>query len=169
MREPRAGTLLVATPALIDPNFHRSVVALLQHDGEGSLGVVLDRPTTIPVADFLPAWAALSADPAVVFHGGPVEPEIGLGLRVVLGGTIETVTLDHEPDDDAPVRVFAGYSGWSPGQLEQELSEGAWFVVDMEPQDILTASPDTLWSSVLRRQSGEISLFATFPLDPQMN
>ncbi|HSJ28665.1 MAG TPA: YqgE/AlgH family protein [Acidimicrobiia bacterium] len=168
MREPRAGTLLVATPVLIDPNFHRSVVALLQHDDEGSLGVVLDRPTTIPVAEFLPEWAPLAAEPAVVFHGGPVEPEIGLGLRV-LGGTIETVTLDHDPDDDSPVRVFSGYSGWSAGQLEQELSEGAWFVVDMEPQDVLTRSPDTLWSSVLRRQPGEISLFATFPLDPQMN
>ncbi|MEX1004370.1 MAG: YqgE/AlgH family protein [Acidimicrobiia bacterium] len=168
LRPPRAGSLLVATPLLNDPNFARSVVLILQHDEDGTLGVVLDRPTAIPVGEFLPAWESVAVEPAVVFHGGPVEPEVGIGLCIRLG-SLEVVDLTQTPDDDSPVRVFAGCAGWGPGQLADELAEEAWFVVEFDPGDLLADSPDEMWSAVLRRQSSELSIFASYPSDLQMN
>jgi putative transcriptional regulator len=168
LRTLRPGSLLVATPLLTDPNFSRSVVLVLQHDEDGSLGVVLDRPTAIPVGEFLPAWDDVAADPAVVFHGGPVEPDVGIGLSIRLG-SLEIVDLTATPEDDSPVRVFAGCAGWGPGQLDDELGEDAWFVVDFDPADLITDTPDELWSTVLRRQPSDISIFANYPSDPQMN
>ena len=168
MRPPRPGSLLVATPLLNDPNFARSVVLILQHDEDGSLGVVLDRPTAIPVGEFLPAWEDVAVEPAVVFHGGPVEPDVGIGLCIRFG-SLEIIDLTQVPEDDSPVRVFAGCAGWGPGQLDDELREDAWFVLDFDPGDLLADSPDDLWSGVLRRQSSELSIFATYPSDPQMN
>ena len=165
---PRPGSLLVATPLLGDPNFARSVVLMLQHDEDGSLGVVLDRPTTIPVRDFLPAWAEVAAAPAVVFHGGPVQPDIGIGIGIRFG-SIEILDLGGEPVDTSPVRIFGGCAGWGPDQLDDELAEGAWFVVDFENSDLLTESPEELWPAVLRRQPGHLSIFSTYPADPRMN
>ena len=168
LRSPRPGSLLVATPLLSDPNFARSVVLILQHDEDGSLGVVLDRPTEIPVGDFLPAWDEVVVAPGVVFHGGPVEPDVGIGLCIRYG-SLEIIDLTGAPDDAAPVRVFAGCAGWGPGQLDDELGENAWFVLDFDPGDLLTDTPDELWSAVLRRQSSGVSIFATYPSDPRMN
>lgn len=167
-RPPGPGSLLVATPHLSDPNFSRSVVLLLQHDEEGSLGVVLDRPTAIPVGEFLPAWEPMAVEPAVVFHGGPVQPEIGIGLRIRFGA-LEIVDLLAGPEDESPVRVFAGCAGWSTGQLEDELAEEAWFVVDFQPSDLLSDTPEGLWAAVLRRQEFELAIFSTHPRDPRMN
>ncbi len=168
LRPPRAGALLVATPLLADPNFSRSVVLVLRHDEEGTLGVVLDRPTTIAVDEFLPAWAAVAAPPGVVFHGGPVDPEIGIGIALRFG-SIEIVELDQEPTDSTPVRIFAGYAGWGPDQLDAEMLEDAWFAVDFQSSDLVTDTPDELWTTVLRRQRADISIFATYPPDPRMN
>ena len=168
LRPPLPGSLLVATPLLSDPNFARSVVLILQHDEDGSLGVVLDRPTAIPVGEFLPAWDPVAVDPAVVFHGGPVEPDVGIGLCIRFG-SLEIIDLTDSPEDDSPVRVFAGCAGWGPGQLDDELMENAWFVVGFDPEDLLTGRPEELWSSVLRRQPSDLSIFATYPADPQMN
>jgi len=165
---PRAGVLLVATPLLIDPNFARSVVLLLSHDGDGTLGVILDRPTTIEVGEYLPAWEPVAAFPRVVFAGGPVEPEVGIGVCLRFG-SIEVEDLGEDPTDDSPVRVFAGCAGWAPGQLESELAEGAWFVVDFDQADLLDPEPDSLWSAVLRRQQSRLALFSSFPPDPGMN
>lgn len=164
----RPGALLVATPLLGDPNFARSVVLVLQHDDDGSLGVVLDRPTTIPVGEFLPDWEINAVEPAFVFHGGPVEPEVGIGLCIRFG-SLEIVDLTAPPIDDSPARVFGGCAGWGPAQLAGEIAEGAWFVVDFEPGDLLTDDPDGLWTSVLRRQSSELSIYSTYPPDPRMN
>lgn len=164
----RPGSLLVATPLLRDPNFVRSVVLMLQHDDDGSLGVVLDRPTTIPVSEFLPEWEAHVVEPAVVFHGGPVEPEVGIGLCIRFG-SLEIVELTAPPIDASPVRVFGGCAGWGPAQLAGEIVEGAWFVVDFEPGDLLTEVPDGLWISVLKRQSSDLSIYSTYPSDPHMN
>lgn len=166
--EPRAGRLLVATPLLGDPNFYRSVVLLLNHDDDGSLGVVLDRPTTIDVEEFLPAWVDAVATPAVVFAGGPVDPEVGIGVAIRFG-SMEVVDLTAEPVGDAPVRIFSGYAGWGPGQLEAELAEAAWFVTESDSGDVVTDRPEELWSAVLRRQPGRLALFASFPPDPRLN
>ena len=155
------GRLLVATPALADPNFDRAVVLLLDHDEEGSLGVVLNRPTPVGVGDILESWAGLAGEPGVVFQGGPVSLDSALGVAVVPGesgrspargeeagplgwrrvhGAIGLVDLEAPPELLAAavgsLRIFAGYAGWGPGQLEDELSDGAWYVVESEPGDV---------------------------------
>jgi putative transcriptional regulator len=179
------GQLLVATPDLADPNFFRTVVLVLEHSPDGALGVVLNRPSAAnTVEDPLPAWAPLAADPPVIFVGGPVQPEaaIGLARRVEaaepdgfapLSGELGTVDLERDPADVAPrvdrIRVFAGYSGWGPRQLEGELESGGWFVVGAEPSDLWTAEPGALWRAVLRRQHGNERLFADYPLDARFN
>ncbi len=181
------GRLLVATPNLGDPNFERTVVLLLEHGPEGALGVVLNRPSELHVAEPLPEWARAAAHPPVVFIGGPVAPSAAVCLArlgsdggaegwrplLELGPGIGTLDLDTDPDDAIPrleeIRVFAGYAGWGPGQLEREIDEGGWFVVDTEPGDPLSPAPEGLWSAVLRRQRGMLSLFAAYPADPTMN
>ncbi|MEU7136894.1 YqgE/AlgH family protein [Streptomyces sp. NPDC046261] len=189
------GRLLVATPALADPNFDRAVVLLLDHDEEGSLGVVLNRPTPVGVGDILQSWAALAGEPGVVFQGGPVSLDSALGVAVVPGephesggdpwagdgplgwrrvhGAIGLVDLEAPPELLATVlgslRIFAGYSGWGPGQLEDELVEGAWYVVESEPGDVSSPDPQQLWRAVLRRQRNELAMVATYPDDPSLN
>jgi putative transcriptional regulator len=183
--ESLRGKLLVATPDLDDPNFFRAVVLVLEHNAEGALGVVLNRPTATTLLEPLPSWAPIAADPAVVFVGGPVQPEaaIGLGRRTDVGaetegfaalfGDMGTVDLERAPDDVSPpidrVRVFAGYSGWGAGQLESEVAAEGWFVVDTDPVDPWTRSPEDLWRVVLRRQRGALRVFADFPPDPSLN
>lgn len=223
------GRLLVATPLLIDPNFRRAVVLILDHDEDGSLGVVVNRPTTVDVATVLEQWAELATAPGVVFQGGPVALDSALGLAAITGdlgaGRVpveqvngsesaespggaggtggespagaaeaggEPVEEDDEPlgwrrvrgrigliDLDAPpqilaaemssLRIFAGYAGWGAGQLEAEIEEGAWYVVDAELGDAFVAQPEELWRTVLRRQPGELAFVATFPDDPTQN
>ncbi|MBV2354360.1 YqgE/AlgH family protein [Streptomyces sp. J2-1] len=178
------GRLLVATPALADPNFDRAVVLLLDHDEEGSLGVVLNRPTPVGVGDILQGWAELAGEPGVVFQGGPVSLDSALGVAVIPGGAgplgwrrvhgaIGLVDLETPPELLAAalgsLRIFAGYAGWGPGQLEDELSQGAWYVVESEPGDVSSPAPERLWRAVLRRQRGELAMLATYPEDPSLN
>jgi putative transcriptional regulator len=186
----RAGQLVVATPVLEDPNFSRTVVLLLQVDeDDGALGLVLNRPTGTGVDEVLPDWAPLSAAPAVVFSGGPVQPQaaVCLGHRRlggplaaayaevegVPGGSVGTVDLDAPPGELAAVvdgvRLFAGYAGWGAGQLESEVAEGAWFVIDALPADAFDGEPEQLWARVLRRQGPPIAFAASYPDDPTLN
>ncbi|NGO76745.1 YqgE/AlgH family protein [Streptomyces sp. YC504] len=194
------GRLLVATPALADPNFDRAVVLLLDHDEKGSLGVVLNRPTPVGVGDVLDGWAELAGEPGVVFQGGPVSLDSALGVAVIPGdsterapspssrlrssrgdpigwrrvhGAIGLVDLEAPPELLAAalgsLRIFAGYSGWGPGQLEDELADGAWYVVESEPGDVSSPVPENLWRAVLRRQRSELAMIATYPDDPSLN
>ncbi|MCU0269329.1 MAG: YqgE/AlgH family protein [Acidimicrobiales bacterium] len=182
-----AGRLLVATPLIGDPNFERTVVLLLEHNDDGALGLVLNRPTDLSVLDPLPEWYALASTPGVVFVGGPVDRERAIGLahatdhegagaaegfNPVLGG-LGTLDLSCDPRGLVAhldrVRVFAGYAGWTSGQLEQELDAGAWFVVDADADDAWCADPGTLWRTVLRRQRGTVRWFADYPADPGSN
>ncbi|MER8028570.1 YqgE/AlgH family protein [Streptomyces bauhiniae] len=183
------GRLLVATPALADPNFDRAVVLLLDHDEEGSLGVVLNRPTPVDVRDVLAGWASLAGEPGVVFQGGPVSLDSALGIAVIPGGgegesaaplgwrqvhgAIGLVDLETPPELVASalgaLRIFAGYAGWGPGQLQDELDQGAWYVVESEPGDISSPAPERLWREVLRRQRGDLAMVATYPDDPSLN
>jgi putative transcriptional regulator len=188
--EPNAGRLLVATPLLGDPNFRRAVVLIVEHEvTEGTLGVVLNRPTKIPVGQVLEQWTELATDPSVLFRGGPVAQNSALALAMVPGKEepLGWRALDGAPalarlgllDLDAPprllapaiqsLRVYAGYAGWSPGQLEAEIDEGAWFVIPAEPADVFAAEPEQLWHAVLRRQEGDIAFLATYPDDPGLN
>ncbi|MFI5754428.1 YqgE/AlgH family protein [Streptomyces sp. NPDC051569] len=178
------GRLLVASPALADPNFDRAVVLLLDHDEEGTLGVVLNRPTPVGVGDILESWGDLAGEPGVVFQGGPVSLDSALGLAVIPGddgplgwrrvhGAIGLVDLETPPELLAralgSLRIFAGYAGWGPGQLEDELGEGAWYVVESEPGDVSSPRPENLWRAVLRRQRSELAMIATYADDPSLN
>lgn len=184
------GSLLVATPLLADPNFRRTVVMVVEHaSDEGTLGVVLNRPTEVPVSQVLPPWAGLTSGPPVMFQGGPVALDSALALASVPGEDepLGWRRLDGEPsvsrlglvDLDAPpeilaaevrqLRVFAGYAGWASGQLEGEIEQGAWYVVPSEPDDAFADDPGRLWQAVLRRQGGDLALVATFPDDPTLN
>lgn len=176
-----AGQLLVASPRLVDPNFARTVVALLNHDAQGAMGLVINRPTEIAVADHLPDWVVeLLAQPPVVFYGGPVEQAVAIGLQrsydagedttAFLGVSMLNLTEEEDVGQAVgPVRVFAGYSGWGPGQLEDELDEESWIVLSGLANDVFSSSPNGLWSQVLARQGGQIGLLASVPIDPKLN
>ncbi len=165
-----AGKLLVALPVLRDGIFDRTVVLLLNHDAEGAVGVVLNRPTTTHLGDPLPSWEPLAAEPAVVFVGGPVQPELAIAIGRQ-GDVIDTVDLDSDPAlaQVGSVRVFAGYAGWSPGQLEDELAQQAWVVVDARPDDAFRPDADDLWHTVLARQPRPLSQLAMLPDDLSVN
>lgn len=181
--EPAKGMLLVATPPLVDPNFDRTVVLLLEHSDQGAVGVVLNRPSGTRVADALPGWELLAAEPAAVFVGGPVaedaaialgaarRPDPGAGWAPVVGG-VGTIDLHQGPDDVyaevRAIRVFAGYAGWGAGQLEGELAANAWVVAPALEDDVM-GDPDDLWRRVLLRQRGRTAWLANAPLDPSMN
>ena len=164
------GKLLVALPMLVDPNFARTVVLLLSHSDEGAVGVVLNRPSTTEVADPLPSWSVVAAEPPVVFVGGPVQPEMAIALGHD-GDLVATVDLEADPAllTFQEVRVYAGYAGWSGGQLEDELLEGAWVVCESEPGDAFRPDASDLWYEVLRRQPGDLSRLALLPEDPTLN
>ena len=166
------GQLLVATPGLLDPNFFRTVVLVLEHGDEGAVGVVLNRPSDFDVVTTLPDWEACAAAPPVVFVGGPVAEGTAICLGRVGGHDgITVVDASRDPDDLAAheVRFFSGYAGWSADQLEDEIAEGAWLVLDADPDDALDDEPELLWSRVLERQGGELSLLAHYPDDPSTN
>jgi putative transcriptional regulator len=191
----RTGSLLVASPTLSDPNFERGVILLLDKSEEGALGIVLNRPTGVAVDEILEPWQeqASLAPPGVVFAGGPVSRDAVIGLarsaksgpidRVSdeetsmhwrpVTGELSTVDLSVPPDlHPFPLtgaRLFSGYAGWSTGQLEDEIEEGAWFVVDPLEDELLSEEPDRLWHDVLRRQGGSLALLAAYPPHPSVN
>jgi putative transcriptional regulator len=186
IHQDATGKLLVATPQTGGDAFRRSVVLVLQHDEEGAQGVVLNHPLRAPVAAVLPTWQDFVTAPPKVFRGGPVALDSALGLVTVPGdkeeepmgvrllfGGIGLVDLDIPPlvvmPEVAGLRIFAGYAGWSGGQLDREIKEGGWYVVESEARDAFTSEPETLWSTVLRRQRGNLAFVASFPDDPSMN
>jgi putative transcriptional regulator len=181
-----AGRLLVASPSLRDPNFARTVVLILDHDHTGTLGVVLNRPLEVEVREVLPDWTGDVSEPSSLFGGGPVATDSALAIGVLISagddaplgwramyGRVGLVDLDTPVEvltgALTGLRIFAGYAGWSPGQLEDEIAEGSWLVVDGADDDLTTESPVDLWSQVLRRQSGNVRLLATCPEDPTQN
>jgi putative transcriptional regulator len=188
--ESLSGRLLVATPLLGDPNFRRTVILIVEDEPEeGTLGVVLNRPTEVQVGQVLDSWTDLVTGPTVVFKGGPVSPNSALALALAQGddeplgwrsldgsslmSRIGLVDLEAPPELLAggitSLRVFAGYAGWGPSQLQAEIDEGAWYVLSGEPADAFLAEPEQLWPAVLRRQGGDFAIVATYPDDPMLN
>lgn len=184
--EPATGRLLVARPELLDPNFMGGVILLLDHDEEGTLGVVLNRPTPVSVGSVLPHWAELVDPPAVLFDGGPVSTDSALAIGCVpqtegtdpvgfrrLFGPVGMIDLDTPLEVLAPamtrLRIFAGYAGWGAGQLEAELSEDSWYVVPSTTADVFHPATAPLRREVLRRQPGQLAWVSTKPLNPGLN
>ena len=176
--ESLQGHLLVSSPLLVDPNFRRTVVLMTHHDDEGAMGLVLSRPSEVLVADAVPELAALPGTGERIYVGGPVQPEAVVVLvehedepESAIVGRVAFMAAESDVGelDAVRARVFAGYSGWGPGQLEGELDERSWIVVPAEPDDAFAADPDELWRTVLRRKGGKFTLNATMPYDPTLN
>lgn len=179
------GRLLVATSAIESGVFWRSVVYLIEHDADGALGVIVNRPLDADVDDVLPDWVDSVISPGCLFEGGPVAADAALALGILpesppsdppgwrrTDGLVGLVDLDAPPPaagDFRGVRVFAGYAGWGPGQLEDEVAESSWMVVAADPEDLLSPHPDTLWRQVLRRQQDDLRFWSTYPDDPHDN
>ena len=181
----RAGDLLVAAVTITDGVFDGAVVLLLDADDTGTVGVVLNRTTSIELSEALPAWAELVCEPPALFDGGPVSQQGAVCLA-------EPWALGEEPPGwrpvfdgvgllnlDTPVeiaegtyqhlRIFAGYAGWGSGQLQGELQRGLWHVVETRPQDVFDPEPATLWRRVLRRQGGELGWLSAWTPTPEFN
>jgi putative transcriptional regulator len=180
--ESLKGQLLVAAPALVDPNFRRTVVLVTEHTEEGAMGVVLNRAAPIEVAEAIPHLAEMAGEGALVFVGGPVQQEAVVALAELEDPSVAAaiafervgyLPADVDPDEIAAavlrLRIFAGYSGWGAGQLEGELEESAWIVEPAVVEDVFAPDPDSLWSSVLRRKGGAYAVLATIPPDPSLN
>jgi putative transcriptional regulator len=179
----RQGRLLVAAPTLMDPQLQRAVVVMLEHSEDGALGLVLNQPTEIHAVDALPEpLCDLVPEEHVIHCGGPVQPAAVIILAEfdtpdraagIVIDCIGIVDPDEAVDDLAQhvsrLRIFGGYAGWGPGQLEGEIAEGAWIDVPVQPEDIFTAAPERLWSAALERKGGAFRLVARMPEDPSLN
>jgi len=174
------GKLLVSSPALHDPNFRKTVVLVAHHDEEGAMGLVLSRPSEVAAADAVPALEGLPGATGPVFVGGPVQPEAFMVLAefddvaqaaAPIMDDLGFMPAEVEPEDLSirRMRLFAGYSGWGIGQLEAELEEASWIVVDALTDDAFADDPDELWRTVLHRKGGPFELMVDMPFDPGLN
>jgi len=179
--ESLRGRLLIATPALTDPNFARAVVLITEHGPDGAMGVVLNRPSVIAVDEVAPELSeVVQGEP--VFVGGPVQPQALVVLADfddpaaaawVIVDSVGFVAAETEYSDLVAMirrgRVYAGYSGWGAGQLEAELAEEAWIVEPPLPGELVAADAEALWPQVLERKGGQFALIARMPDDPTLN
>lgn len=184
-RDPQAGDLLVASAVLTDGVFDQTIVLVLDSDADGALGVILNQIAQTTLESVLPDWVPTVSEPKLLFHGGPVSPNGAICLASVAEKgeeppgwrpLFDRVGLLHL---DTPVeivsgaytdlRIFAGYAGWSPGQLAGEVAQQMWHVVAAEYDDVFGRQPTGLWRRVLRRQPTELAFFATWVEDPELN
>jgi putative transcriptional regulator len=180
--ESLAGHFLIASPAIVDPNFHRTVVLLTAHTDEGAMGLVVNRSSEATVRETVPQLEALADPDQLVFVGGPVNPD-GVAVLaefedrddagVLVIGDVGFVALDTALEEEPPrvqrTRVFAGVAGWGPEQLEGEFARDDWIVEPAASDDIFTEDPEGLWSGLLRRKGGQYELVARMPHDPSLN
>lgn len=175
------GRLLISSGGLFDPNFRHTVVLVGEHNADGALGVVLNRALEVTVEEAVPAMSALVPAGELLFQGGPVQPESSVliaefshpGLAdIPVFGSVGFLVGEVSPDVAPGVlraRVFAGYSGWGPGQLEAEMEADAWLLEPAREDDVFTDAPDLLWSRVLERKGPEYKRLSRMPYDPTMN
>ena len=176
------GQLLIAGPALVDPNFARSVVLVLEHSDEGAMGLVLNRPVETTVDEAAPELADVVAGEDLLFQGGPVQPSGVIVLAefadpadaamIVVDGVgplAASADLEAVQVVEGRARAFAGHAGWGPGQLESELERDDWIVEPATPEDVFAADVDALWGDVLERKGGTYALVARMPEDPRVN
>ena len=180
--ESLRGRLLISSGGLYDPNFRHTVILVGEHNADGALGVVLNRALSVTVHERLPPLSDLVPPDELLFQGGPVQPTSAVLLAefadpeladiLVFGSVgflVRDVTPDVEPPNILRTRVFAGYSGWGPGQLEAEMAVGSWITEPAREDDVFTDAPDLLWSRVLERKGPEYRQLSRMPYDPSMN
>jgi putative transcriptional regulator len=176
---------LIASPHLRDPNFRQTVVLMCEHGTGGSLGVVINRPTDQHIMEVLPQATGLHGKVGLVYGGGPVQTDSLLVLHrvfgevpesqsifdgVCLGGdlmVLEKVFAEGGPDD--VIRVYMGYAGWAPGQLQMELATGSWIVLPADLKLVFARVPGLVWPGILHSLGGPFAIYATMPPDPSVN
>jgi len=181
MAESLRGKLLIASPALIDPNFDRTVVLVTEHSEDGAMGIILNRPAEAPAGELLPALEEIAgADP--LFIGGPVQPEAVVLLAEfsdpsaaawLVVADVGLASAQTDIGELSPAvrrgRFYAGYSGWGPGQLEAEMELDSWIVEPPMPAELFPDDPTSLWTDVLARMGGQYTLVSRMPDDPSLN
>ena len=176
------GQLLVAGPNLLDPNFHRTVVLVVEHDEDGAMGLVLNRPSPIPADQAIPELASALEPEETLWVGGPVQStsvvvlaDFGdsamssMEVQGELGLVLPDSDLDEVGESVRRARAFLGYAGWGPGQLDAEVARGDWIAAELTREDAFTDAPDRLWGAVLGRKGGQYALLSTMPPDPSLN
>jgi putative transcriptional regulator len=179
--KPQVGRLLIAEPFLNDPNFARSVILICEHGEEGTIGFALNRTTELTLSDLLPElYTQLK-----VYQGGPVQmdtlhmihriPHIldgnELNNGVFWGGSYEALqdAVTNKVCKPTDIRLFVGYSGWSPGQLERELLENSWIVADMSVDLLFETEPEDVWKRAISLLGNDFAYLANMPVNPQLN
>jgi putative transcriptional regulator len=178
------GKVLISEPFLADPNFSRSVILITEHNATGSFGFVLNQKTNILANTMVEELHLVTQ---AVYNGGPVDLQsfhclhtydhiqdaVHVCENVYWGGNFEQVFQELKQGlmDPKNIKFFIGYSGWGPHQLDDELTENAWHVGNLESQDIFDSSIDDqdLWKLAIRNLGGQVSLLANSPVDPNLN
>jgi putative transcriptional regulator len=175
------GQLLIAGPGLVDPNFWRTVVLIVEHSDEGALGLVLNRPSETTVGEAISELQQLLDVDDPLYVGGPVQPSSLIVLAefeqpddAALIAFDDVGVLAGGAEDDPATglrrsRAFVGHSGWGPGQLDSEIERDDWILEPARPEDAFSAAPLDLWESVLTRKGGSYALVARMPPDPSVN
>jgi len=181
--KPEKGRLLISEPFLPDPNFERTVVLLCEHNEEGSFGFVLNKPAIVKVNEVM---EELKNFDHYIFIGGPVQQDTlhfihrnvaiegGAEVRkdIFWGGNFENVLFlsDTQQLNPTHIKFFLGYSGWGPGQLEEELEENSWIVCDFVTEELMfETEPTGMWRKALGNMGGRFSVYANYPVDPNLN
>lgn len=179
--ESLQGHLLISSGGLFDPNFRHTVVLVGEHNADGAIGVVLNRALDVTVEDTLGTLGDLVPAGEPLFQGGPVEPASPVLLAeltrpdladIPVFGSVGLLVREVSADIRSNIlraRVFAGYSGWGPSQLEDELATDTWIIEPAREDDVFTDAPELLWSRVLERKGPEYRNLSRMPYDPSMN
>jgi putative transcriptional regulator len=181
--ESLRGHLLIAGPRLVDPNFWRTVVLIVDHNDEGAFGLVLNRPSETSVGETVPELGTLVDGDEPLFIGGPVQPSSVVTVAQFSDGSDAALLafddigvlgsggppLEELADRVTRARAYVGHSGWGPGQLDTELDQGDWIVEEARHGDVFSDGPLELWSNVLTRKGGSYALVARMPVDPSWN
>lgn len=181
--QPEKGRLLISEPYLPDPNFERTVVLLCEHNTEGSFGFVLNKPSILKVQEVMDDFGVFEN---IVYVGGPVQQDtlhfihrngniinaVEIAGQVYWGGDLENLLLltDTKQISGADIRFFLGYSGWGPGQLDEELENDSWIVCDYVTDQLLfDTDPQVMWRKALESMGGRFSVYSNYPIDPRLN
>jgi putative transcriptional regulator len=181
--KPARGRILVSEPYLNDPNFERTIILLCEHNEEGSFGFVLNKPSIAKVSEVMDNEIKLDT---TVFVGGPVQQDtlhyvhrcadlqdaVEIGEGIYWGGNFESMRLLLETNQINPkdLKFFLGYSGWSEGQLDEELTANSWIVSDrLNDELVFETNAEVMWQKALKDMGGRFSVYSNYPLDPRLN
>jgi putative transcriptional regulator len=181
--KPEKGRLLISEPFLPDPNFERTVVLMCEHNEEGSFGFVLNKPSILKVGEVMEDITDLDN---LVYVGGPVQQDtlhfihrntqlenaVEIVEQIYWGGAFDNLMLlcQTQQITGKDIRFFLGYSGWGPGQLDEELEQDSWIVCDYVTDQLLfDTEPEIMWRKALENMGGRFSMYSNYPVDPRLN